>query len=412
MSYCCQNGLKIEVVDIDSAFLYGRVVSEIYIEQPEGYKDGSNRIYKLKKSMYGLSESPRDWYTCFDKYITSLGFEKNHAELCLYMHGKDENTMYVLNYVDDIMICCKNNKKIKAVKDLLARRYKIKDIGEIKEYLGIDINYECEKNEMKLSQTKYIEKLAKKYKIENSKVYKTPMETKLNLEKSDTCETNLMYRNLLGALLYISSSTRPDISYSVNYLSRFQNCYTSTHFKYALRILKYLYATKELKLCYNKNESCEIIDCYVDSDWAGDSIDRKSTTGYAIRLYGNLIYWKSKKQKIVTKASTYAEYVALSEVVTKMEIMFELIKIFKIKIDKPIRFYEDNSGVVNLAKFGNFTKNSRGIEIHFHYVHNYVKDKIIDVVKINTDENLADIFTKALGKEKFEKFRNMLKLLS
>lgn len=106
------------------------------------------------------------------------------------------------------------------------------------------------------------------------------------------CAKNIMYRNLLGVLLYISSSTRPDISYGINYLSRFQNCYKNTHFKYAVRILKYLYAMKDLKLCYNKNMDSEIIYCYEDSDWASDCTDRKSTTGYAIRLYGNLIYWK------------------------------------------------------------------------------------------------------------------------
>ncbi|XP_043494103.1 uncharacterized protein LOC122519004 [Polistes fuscatus] len=262
-------------------FKQKNAIDDIYApvasNQPKGFSDGTDRVMKLVKSMYGLSESPRDWYRCFNKYVESLGFRTNGIELCLYVH----------------------------------------DMGEIKEYLGIEIDYNIEKNEMKLSQSKYIEKLADKYDVVNSKCYNTPMETRLNVEKPDCCNENIMYKNLLGALLYISSGTRPDISYSVNYLSRFQNCYTSTHFRYALRILKYLYGTRDLKLCYNKNENYETVDCYVDADWAGDSSDRKSTTGYAIRLYGNLIYWKSRKQKCITKASTYAEYVALSELVTE-----------------------------------------------------------------------------------------------
>ena len=105
------------------------------------------------------------------------------------------------------------------------------------------------------------------------------MEKNVKIEKSDTCEKNILYRNLMGALLYISLNSRPDVSYSVNYLSRFQNCYTATYFKYALRILKYLYLTKDIKLRYKKNENVKIMDCYVDADWAGDINDRKSTTG-------------------------------------------------------------------------------------------------------------------------------------
>ena len=164
---------------------------------------------------------------------------------------------------------------------------------------------------MKLSQSKYIESLSNKYQLQNS------METNLEIEKAESCEYNIKYRNFIGALLYISLSTRPAISYSVNYLSRYQNCYDKTHWKYALRVLKYLYLTKNLNLHYNRNGNCDILDCYVDADHAGDSVDRKSTSGYVIRFFGNVIDWKSCKQKCVTKASTYAEYVSLSEAVSE-----------------------------------------------------------------------------------------------
>ena len=111
------------------------------------------------------------------------------------------------------------------------------------------------------------------------------METNLKIEKGEICESDMKYRNLIGALLYISSSTRPDISYSVNYLSRYQNSYNETHWKYALRILKYLYLTKDLRMNYKRNVNLETIDCYVSADWAGDNVDRKSTSGYVIKVY-------------------------------------------------------------------------------------------------------------------------------
>lgn len=216
---------------------------------------------------------------------------------------------------------------------------------------------------------------------------------------------------MIGALLYISTGTRADISYSVNYLSRFQNSYDETHYKYALRVLKYLYKTKDLKLTFKKNLDIEKLDCFVDADWAGDQLDRKSTTGYVIRLFGNTIYWKSKKQGSVTKSSTAAEYVALSESVSELKVIMNILKDFKVKLEKRINIFEDNSGVVAIAKYGNFTKNSKHIEIHYHFVHECYEQGIIDIVKIDTENNIADIFTKSLGRNKFEYFRTMLRLL-
>lgn len=185
------------------------------------------------------------------------------------------------------------------------------------------------------------------------------METNLKLQKIDSLNESIKYRNIIGARLYISSVTRPDISFSVNYLSRFQNCYEETHFKYALRILNYLYQTKNLNLIYTKKDrDCKLLYCFVDSDWAGDISDRKSTTGYVIRLFENPIYWKSRKQNSVTKSSTAAEYVVVSEVTSEILLTKEILKTFDINLTKPVQMYEDNSGAVAIAKYGNYTKNT------------------------------------------------------
>lgn len=286
----------------------------------------------------------------------------------------------------------------------------MKDLGVIKTYLGINIDYNYNKGEMTLSQSEYIDSLAKNYRIVDSKLYNTPMEQNLNLQFAQSASNDIKYRNIIGALLYISTCTRLDISYSVNYLSRFQNSYNQIHYKYALRVLKYLYLTKDLKLTYKRNFENNILDCYVDADWAGDTVNRRSTSGYVIRFFGNCIYWKTKKQSSVTKSSTSAEYVALSEAVSEIKFVKNLLNDFGIKIEKPIKIYEDNSGTILIAKFGNLTKRSKYIEIHYHFVNECYERREIDIVKVDTDENLADIFTKALGRLKFEKFRSLLNL--
>ena len=237
------------------------------------------------------------------------------------------------------------------------------------------------------------------------------MEANLKLEQAEYTDESIKYRSLIGELLYISSGIRPDISYSVNYLSRFKNCYDKTHYKYALRIVKYLYETKDLDLNYSKNINSAKLDCFVDSDYAGDNIDRKSTTSYVIRMHKNAIFWKLRKQNVVTKCSTFAEYIALSEAVTECLFIRNLCNaMFEMNVNEAINIFEDNSGAVAIAKFGKFTKNSKHIEVQYHYINEIYKKRIIDIKKIESKDNVADIFTKALGKNDFLRNRQKLKL--
>ena len=150
----------------------------------------------------------------------------------------------------------------------------------------------------------------------------------------------------------------------------------------------------------------------VDSDFAGDNVDRKSTTGFVIRLYGNLVYWKTHKQNTVTKCSTFAEYTAMSEALTEILFIRNLLsQSLDVNLEIPVRMYEDNSGAVAIAKFGNFTKNSKHIEVQYHYVNGNYENGIIDIVKIDSICNLADMLTKSLDKTKFVNNRKALNLI-
>ena len=412
LSHSCRNNFFIEQMDVETAFLNGRVKTEVYINEPKGYETGENRVCKLKRALYGLRESPRAWYDCFNKFVQELGFIRSNHDYCLYVNCKSKDSIYILVFVDDLLICSKDKMKIHEVKASLMERFAMKDLGKIGNYIGIDIDYNDQRNKMTLCQTRYIESLATKYNLENARLYDTPMETNLKLDPATEIEEEIKYRNLIGELLYISTGTRPDISYSVNYLSRYQSCYDSTHFKYAMRVLKYLYKTKDMKLIYYDNLESETLDCMVDSDYAGDNIDRKSTTGFVIRLYGNLIFWKTHKQNTVTKCSTFAEYTAMSEAVTEILFVKNLLnESFNIKFDKAITMYEDNSGAIAIAKFGNFTKNSKHIEVQFHYINEHYEKGTIDIVKIDSQLNLADMLTKSLDKAKFVRMRKALRLI-
>lgn len=260
-------------MDVQTAFLHGKIRSEVYIYPPEGMEIEENKVCLLKKALYGLRESPRDWYECLNEFMEKLGFERSKYDYCFYLGRMNGQKLYIIVHVDDLLICSSSRDAIDKLKRLLNMRFRMKDMGKVQYYVGIEIDYDYDKKELCLYQEKYIQSLAEKYKIENSKSYQTPMEINLKLEPAENPESELKYRNLIGALLFIANGTRPDISFATNYLSRFQNSYNNEHFQYALRILKYLYWSQSLKLIYGANSEI-IMDAYLD-------------VGHQILLIGN-----------------------------------------------------------------------------------------------------------------------------
>lgn len=141
LSFCCQHSSEIEQMDVETTFLNGNVYSEVYVKQPLGYEDDSNEVYKLAKSLYGLKESPRLWYECFNKCVSRLGFHRSEYDNCLYTKFDSTESIYILVFVDDILICGKNKQEIINVKNKLSSKFKMKDMGKIKNYIGIDVEY-------------------------------------------------------------------------------------------------------------------------------------------------------------------------------------------------------------------------------------------------------------------------------
>lgn len=408
-STACHKGWKIEQMDVETAFVNGTIRTEVYIYPPDGYEVERNKVCLLNKSLYGLRESPRDWYECFHEFMTKTNFTRSRYDYCLYKSNAHGNPIYVILYVDDLLIFGTDKTDIEEMKQKLSKKFQMKDLGQVRNYLGIEVEYYPNKRKMFLSQEKYINSLAERYDVIQSKRFNTPMETNLKLVPADTIDEHVKYRNLIGALLYISNGTRPDASYAVNYLSRFQNSYDNTHFKYALRVLKYLYSTRSMKLVYDTNFN-NIMEAYVDADWAADTTDRKSTTGIVIRIFGNTVLWKSQKQKIVSRASTHAEYYALAEAVSEILPIRGILSELNVELNTAVKIYEDNTGAISLSKNGKFSKNSKHIDVSYHFVYDYQKKGLINVEKISTEDQTADILTKSLGKCKFEKFRTLLGL--
>jgi len=178
LAHCCHYGLTVLQMDVEAAFRNCKIKSEIYVPQPRGYEDETDRVCKLDKALYGLRESPRAWYECLDKYLQELGFRKSASDYCLYILGYKDDVIYVIIFVYDLLICDKNKEKLKNIKHKLSDKFEMKDLGVVGTYLGINITHDRNKNEITLDQRKYIESLAKKYDIIDSKSHHTRDGTK------------------------------------------------------------------------------------------------------------------------------------------------------------------------------------------------------------------------------------------
>ena len=261
-------------MDVESAFLNGKLDEEIYMKQPEGYvKPGEEHLVcKLEKSLYGLKQSSRCWNKAFPECIEKIGFTQASADPCVFIR-KEEDTLTIIGvHVDDLMILAQNISEMKRVKDSLKLQFKMKDMGELHYYVGVCIIHDMENKEVHLHQGQYIEKVLKK----------------------------------LG-----QTEAKPDIAQAVGVVSKFCANPTQSHLTAAKRILRYLKGTTYLGLSYKKCAEGNLTG-YSDADWAGDMDDRYSTSGNVFFLAGGAVSWLSKKQATVALSTAEAEYVALS----------------------------------------------------------------------------------------------------
>lgn len=405
LAISCKLKHYIHQFDVVTAFLHGKVKSEVYMTQPEGFSDGSNKVCLLRKALYGLRESPRCWFECFHNYVLDIGFSVLPGN-CLYVLVNASGLAFLALYVDDLLVSGSSLEIIEEIKDLLFTRFHMKPLGEVKTYLGINIMYDRDNQMIKLDQKPYIEQLATRFGVSNSRFFKTPMEQNLKLESDVQVSGNTEYRSLIGALLYLSMGTRPDISFSVNYLSRFQDCSNESHFKYAKRVLAYLFHTGNL--CLNFSTCEEEIVAYSDADWGCDPVDRKSVSGIIVKLFGCPVFWSSRKQRVVTRSSCFAECHALADTIDEVKFIRSLLIEMGLGSTGPAIIYEDNSSTLSLANNCNFTKRSKHLDINIQYVFQNINSEEIIVKKVDSSDNLADMFTKALGREKFFYFRQRL----
>lgn len=392
--------------DAKTAFLNGKLQEVIYMKQPPGFEDESKKVCLLKKSLYGLKQSARAWNLTIHEALSNGNFIQSKADPCLYHRSVQDEKVYVLVYVDDLVVASESEKLIKETADHLNSSFELKCLGPIKQYLGLEIEKDIRGNFM-VSQTEYINKVISDAGLTNSK--KSPYPLDPSYRKS-TVEAELLldnrrYQQVIGSLLYISVNSRPDISASVSILARRVSKPTQEDWTELKRVIKYLKGTSKLKLKLSfVEENQDIFYGYADADWAENRDDRKSNSGYVFKVFGGVVSWCCRKQTCVALSSTEAEFIALTEACQEAMWIKSLLQDFNIEVQKPTIF-EDNQSCLKLISSNKFSNRTKHIETKYHFVKDCVNKNMFDFQYCPTDEMIADLLTKPLSSKRIQVLR-------
>ncbi|KAM0989066.1 hypothetical protein FF1_013044 [Malus domestica] len=395
-------------MDVKFAFLNRVLEEEVYIQQPSGYeiKGHEDKVLKLKKALYGLKQEPQAWNSRIDNYFQENNFIKCPHEHTFYVKVKDEDILIVCLYVDDLIFIGSNPSMYEEFKRVMTKEFEMTDIGLMAYYLGIEVKQN--KEGIFISQESYTKEILKKFKMEYCKPISTPVECRVKLTKHDEGESvdPTFFKSLVGSLCYLTC-TKPNILYVVGLVSRYMENPTTTHLKTVKRILRYLKGTVNFGLFYSSSDNYKLVG-YSDSDWAGDSEDRKSTTGFVFFMGDTAFTWMSKKQPIVTLSTCEAEYVAATSCVYHAIWLRNLLKELSMPQEEPTEIYVDNKSTIALAKNPVFHDRSKHIDTRYHYIRECIARKDVQVEYVKSQDQIADIFTKPLRQEDFVRLRNTI----
>ncbi|GKC14476.1 putative ribonuclease H-like domain-containing protein [Tanacetum coccineum] len=332
-------------------------------------------------------------------YLLDNGFQRGKIDKTLFIKRDKGDILLVQVYVDDIIFGSTKKSLCTEFEKMMHKKFQMSSMGELTFFLGLQVKQK--EDGIFISQDKYVTEILKKFGFSDVKTASTPMETHKPLLKDADGEDvdEHLYRSMIGSLMYLTSS-RPDIMFAVCACARFQVNPKSSHLHAVKRIFRYLKGQPKLGLWYPKDSPFDLV-AYTDSDYAGASLDRKSTTGGCQFLGCRLISWQCKKQTVVANSTTEAEYIAASNCCG------QVLWIQNQLLDYGYNFMQtkihiDNESTICIVKNPVFHSKTKHIEIRHHFIRDSNEKKLIQMIKIHTDQNVADLLTKAFDVSRFE----------
>lgn len=409
LGLAAQKGWSVYQLDVKSAFLQGELTEDVFVEQPKGFtREGEDegKVYKLNKALYGLRQAPRAWYSRIEGYFVREGFRKCYCEHTLFVKEEGGSSLVVSLYVDDLIYTSDSLSMLEAFKKSMKEEFAMTDLGKMKYFLGVEVIQD--EVGIFINQKKYATETLKKYDLEECNSVRNPMVpgNKLTKEGSGEAVDPTMYKQLVGSLRYLTA-TRPDLIYSVNIVSRYMENPRESHMLAVKRILRYVQGTLGFGIQYRRDGEERLVG-FVDSDYAGDEDDRKSTSGYTFMIGGGAVSWSSKKQPIVTLSTTEAEYVAAANGATQAIWLRNVLEEIGFNQENGTVLFCDNSSTIKLSKNPVLHGRSKHIHVRYHFLRELVNEGVIALEYCTTQEQLSDIMTKPVKLEVFEKLRSYM----
>ena len=402
LEHAVRNDWSIRQLDVNNAFLQGTLEDELYISQPPGFvdKDRPHHVCRLRKALYGLKQAPRAWYEELKRTLLAAGFRNSVADTSLFVYTQNCHHVYVLVYVDDILVTGSSITLVNKIIATLASRFSIKDLGNLFYFLGIEATRT--KQGLHLMQRKYIHDLLTKLNMFGAKPVSTPLAThpKLTLKSGQPLQNPSEYRKVVGSLQYLAF-TRPDIAFAVNKLSQFMHQPTDEHWQATKRVLRYLAGTMSHGIFLRKSSPLNL-HAYSDADWAGDPDDYVSTNAYILYIGSSPISWSAKKQSTVARSSTEAEYRAVANTASELRWVCSLLTELGIPLPTVPVIYCDNVGATYLCANPVFHTRMKHVALDYHFIRANVQSGALRVSHVSTKDQLADALTKSLPRQRFQ----------
>ena len=424
-------------VDFVLAYPQAGLDKDIYMRIPAGYKVSKPGKYllKLKKNVYGLKDAGRTWHEHLKQGLLDRHFIQSKVDPCIFYKG----TLILLIYVDDVICFCPTSKPIDDFIESMQRQepqsYVLEDQGNLKDYLGIEIQETIEdgpkgqQRAIHITQKHLINKIIQSCGLDKEHVTTrtVPAAPSIRLSKLGKEVTNppFNYRSVVGQLNYLAATTRPELAFAVHQCARFCADPRECHYKAIKRIARYLYLTKDMGLILRPQGTD--IQCYADADFAGnynneissDPSSVKSRSGFIILYAGCPVAWLSKLQTEIALSTTESEYISLSQAARSLLFIMELFNEVK---DQGFDFifpetkvyatcFEDNAGCIELARAPKLRPRTKHIAVKYHHFRSHIYNEqsnptgCLKLKYVGTKDQLADIFTKPLNESLFEKLR-------
>lgn len=402
---------KLFQMDVKNTFLHGDLQEEVYMEIPPGFgtQETIGKVCKLKKSLYGLKQSPGACFGRFKKEVCSMGYKQSSADHTLFFKHHLGKITILAVYVDDIVITGDDQVEMNWLKKALAKAFEIKDLGCLHYFLGIEVAYGSEG--IYLSHRKYILDLLNEVGLLHCKPATTPIEQNHQV-MADVGEPvdKHQYQRLVGRLIYLSH-TRPGIAYAVSIVSRYMHDPRSGHLNAVNRILRYLKGCPGKGILFSDHGHLGI-EGYTDADWAGCLDDRRSTSGYCMFVGGNLVSWRSKKQSVVARSTAEAEFRSMASGLCEAMWLRILLSELGLYDSAPLRLYCDNQATINLVNNPVHHDRTKHIEIDRHFIREKLEQGALHISFVKSGDQLADVLTKGVSVVSFEKLCSKMGLIN